>query len=363
MPTLTPSCDAPVRRLRGTVPRGVAIGLTVGLIASLLSACSSTPSDRAGSAASGNYTGGLSGDPWASHIAEASQRFDVPEQWIRAVMRVESGGRTHMNGRPIVSRAGAMGLMQVMPSTYEELRVRHGLGSDPFEPHDNIMAGTAYLREMYEKFGSPGFLAAYNAGPGRYGEYLTGDRGLPSETRNYVAMISPQIDGIHPTRRVADTMYAAVPTPAIPDRAVPDRTVIAASIAPPPARPAVTASAAPIQISPAPIPPVPAAPLPAARRVVPVRAPAAQLASVPVGDWGIQVGAFRSPSESNKAVEEARRAVPDLLTPARVYVMEVNTPAGRLYRARLIGVSSASADRACARLSSQGSACMTVSPS
>ncbi len=197
MPILTPSCDAPVRRLRGTVPRGVAIGLTLGLVASLLSACSSTPSDRSGSspAASGSYTGGLTGDPWASHIAEASQRFDVPEQWIRAVMKVESGGRTHMNGKPIVSRAGAMGLMQVMPSTYEELRVRHGLGSDPFEPHDNIMAGTAYLREMYEKFGSPGFLAAYNAGPGRYGEYLTGDRGLPSETRNYVAMISPQLDG------------------------------------------------------------------------------------------------------------------------------------------------------------------------
>ena len=122
----------------------------------------------------------------------------MPEQWIRAVMKVESGGRTHMNGKPIVSRAGAMGLMQVMPSTYEELRVRHGLGSDPFEPHDNIMAGTAYLREMYEKFGSPGFLAAYNAGPGRYGEFLTGDRGLPSETRNYVAMISPQLNGVEP---------------------------------------------------------------------------------------------------------------------------------------------------------------------
>jgi len=335
------------------VPRGATVGFTLAVAASLLSACSSTPSDdRSSPAASGSYTGGLSGDPWASHIAEASQRFDVPEQWIRAVMKVESGGRTHMNGRPIVSRAGAMGLMQVMPSTYEELRVRHGLGSDPFEPHDNIMAGTAYLREMYEKFGSPGFLAAYNAGPGRYGEYLTGDRGLPAETRNYVAMISPNLNGAEPNRRVSDTMYAAVPSPRIPDR-----TVVAASIAPPPSRPVVTASAVPIL-------PVPVAPLPAARARVPAPAPApVQLASVPAGDWGIQVGAFRSPTESNKAVEDARRAVPDLLTPARVYVMEVNTPAGRLYRARLIGVSSASADRACARLSSQGAACMTVSPS
>jgi D-alanyl-D-alanine carboxypeptidase len=346
MPILTPSCDAPVRRLRGTVPRGVAIGLTLGLVASLLSACSSSPSsDRSSPAASGSYTDGLAGDPWAPHIAEASQRFDVPEQWIRAVMKVESGGRTHMNGKPIVSRAGAMGLMQVMPSTYEELRVKHGLGSDPFEPHDNIMAGTAYLREMYEKFGSPGFLAAYNAGPGRYGEYLTGDRGLPSETRNYVAMISPQITGAEPNRRVADTMYAAIPAPNVPDR-----TVIAATIAPPQTRPVVTAS----------VVPTPTAPLQAAK---PAPAAPVRLASAPAGDWGIQVGAFRSPTESNKAVEEARRAVPDLLTPARVAVMEVNTPAGRLYRARLIGVSSASADRACARLSSQGSACMTVSPS
>jgi len=324
----------------------VAIGLTLGLVASLLSACSSSPSsDRSSPAASGSYTGGLAGDPWAPHIAEASQRFDVPEQWIRAVMKVESGGRTQMNGKPIVSRAGAMGLMQVMPSTYEELRVKHGLGSDPFEPHDNIIAGTAYLREMYEKFGSPGFLAAYNAGPGRYGEYLTGDRGLPSETRNYVAMISPQITGAEPNRRVADTMYAAIPAPNVPDR-----TVIAATIAPPQPRPVVTASAVP----------APPAPLQAAK---PAPAAPVRLASAPAGDWGIQVGAFRSPTESNKAVEEARRAVPDLLTPARVAVMEVNTPAGRLYRARLIGVSSASADRACARLSSQGSACMTVSPS
>ncbi|QQP91151.1 lytic transglycosylase domain-containing protein [Skermanella sp. TT6] len=335
------------------------VGIAIGIAAALLSGCSSSPSERTGPAAQGGYAGGLAGDPWASHIAEASQRFDVPEPWIRAVMKVESGGRTHMNGRPIVSRAGAMGLMQVMPSTYEELRVKHGLGSDPFEPRDNILAGTAYLREMYEKFGSPGFLAAYNAGPGRYGEYLTGDRGLPSETRNYVAMISPQIDGIHPSRRVTDTLYAAATPPAIQSRTIPSRTVVAAAAAPPRARPVVTASAAPVPIAPVQIAPVPITPVPAA----PIQQVAMVPANGPAGDWGIQVGAFRSPTESNKAVEDARRAVPDLLTPARVYVMEVNTPAGRLYRARLLGVTSASADRACARLTSQGSACMTVSPS
>ena len=105
-------------------------------------------------------------DPWGPYIREASQKYRVPEQWVRAVMRQESGGREYLNGHPITSNAGAMGLMQVMPSTYASLADRYGLGGDPYEPHDNIMAGTAYIREMYEQFGSPGFLAAYNAGPG-----------------------------------------------------------------------------------------------------------------------------------------------------------------------------------------------------
>ena len=98
------------------------------------------------------------------YIAEASDRFNLPEPWIREIMRVESGGQQYLNGRPITSSAGAMGLMQVMPATYEELRRRHDLGSDPYDPRNNILAGTAYLREMYDLFGSPGFLAAYNAG-------------------------------------------------------------------------------------------------------------------------------------------------------------------------------------------------------
>ena len=138
------------------------------------------------------------------HIDEASRRFDVPEQWIRAVMQVESGGRTHLNGRPITSSAGAMGLMQVMPATYVYLRDRYGLGHDPHNPRDNILAGTAYIREMYDQFGTPGFLAAYNAGPGRYGQHLRYGRPLPRETQRYVAMIYPQIAGILP----GDARYA-----------------------------------------------------------------------------------------------------------------------------------------------------------
>lgn len=108
-------------------------------------------------------------DPHAAFVTEASQRFGIPEHWIRSVRRVESADDVGA-----VSSAGAMGLMQVMPATWAELRVRYGLGRDPFDPRDNIIAGTAYLREMYDRYGSPGFLAAYNAGPGRYEEYLAG---------------------------------------------------------------------------------------------------------------------------------------------------------------------------------------------
>lgn len=123
-----------------------------------------------------------------AYIAEVAQRFAVPERWIRAVMQAESA-----NDPRAVSRAGAMGLMQIMPRTWDELRVRYGLGEDPFEPRDNILAGAAYMREMYDRFGAPGFLAAYNAGPERYAEHLATGRPLPRETRAYVAALAPVV--------------------------------------------------------------------------------------------------------------------------------------------------------------------------
>ncbi len=128
-------------------------------------------------------------DPYAVFVTEAAQRFGIPEAWIRAVMRVESRGDVRA-----VSPKGAMGLMQIMPDTWASLRTRHGLGANPYDPRDNILAGAAYLREMHDRYGSPGFLAAYNAGPGRYEEYLAG-RPLPTETRAYVAMLAPVLGG------------------------------------------------------------------------------------------------------------------------------------------------------------------------
>jgi hypothetical protein len=123
-------------------------------------------------------------------IDEASQRFQVPVAWIRAVMHVESGGWMRA-----VSPKGAMGLMQIMPKTYAGLRLRYHLGENPYDAHDNILAGAAYLREMHDRYGSPGFLAAYNAGPERYDEHLATGRPLPIETQAYVATLMPMIDG------------------------------------------------------------------------------------------------------------------------------------------------------------------------
>ena len=143
-------------------------------------------------------------DPWGPYIREAARRFDVPERWIREVMRQESGGRA-----TATSRVGAQGLMQVMPGTYAELQRRYSLGNDAYHPYDNIMAGTAYIREMYDLYGSPAFLAAYNAGPRRLEDYLWNGGSLPAETRNYIARIGPRIDGASPTRRAPPEVYAA----------------------------------------------------------------------------------------------------------------------------------------------------------
>ena len=126
---------------------------------------------------------------WRPYSREAARRFGIPLVWIEAVMRAESGGRTHLGGRPITSHAGAMGLMQLMPGTWHAMRKAHGLGGDPHDPRDNILAGTAYLARLYPRFGYPGLLGAYNAGPGRYGEWLAGRRALPRETRAYLARL------------------------------------------------------------------------------------------------------------------------------------------------------------------------------
>lgn len=157
---------------------------------------------------------------WRPLVAEASARFAVPVSWIERVMTAESRGRTTLRGRPITSHAGAMGLMQLMPGTWAEMRTRLGLGPDPHDPRDNILAGTAYLRLMYDRFGYPGLFGAYNAGPARYAEYQAGRRGLPTETRAYMATTARAVPGVTvpvamPVLRVNPIFFAVGERPAV----------------------------------------------------------------------------------------------------------------------------------------------------
>jgi soluble lytic murein transglycosylase-like protein len=148
---------------------------------------------------------------WDPLIIQASKRVGIPADWIRAVMRQESGGRTMLDEtQRMVSSAGAMGIMQVMPQTYAEMRAQYHLGADPYDPHDNVMAGAAYLRFLQGKYGYPAMFAAYNDGPGEWENHVQNGRALPDETKNYVqaigkslhdpSMVAPEVEKTELTR-------------------------------------------------------------------------------------------------------------------------------------------------------------------
>jgi hypothetical protein len=121
----------------------------------------------------------LDGTPYAEIIASAAEAHGVDPLLVRALIQVESGYRPRAR-----SRKGAMGLMQLMPSTAREYNVRH-----PFEPKANIEAGIKHLKTLIDRFGDDvGLaLAAYNAGPGAVEKF----NGIPPyrETRSYVSRI------------------------------------------------------------------------------------------------------------------------------------------------------------------------------
>ncbi|MBB2204444.1 transglycosylase SLT domain-containing protein [Gluconacetobacter takamatsuzukensis] len=394
------------------------IGLAlVGAVS--LSACSTTPGSRYSRyyAHNGAYRApGPPEDPWRPYIADASTRFSVPQAWVRAVIQQESGGHEYLNGQPITSSAGAMGLMQLMPQTYADMQDQNGLGPDPYEPHDNILAGTAYIRLMYDRYGAPGFLAAYNAGPQRLDDYLQTGRPLPNETVNYLASITPNLgtevalSGPLAAYGSDSQMVSATPAPlpvvmaSAPRAAQP--VVVTPTIADPtggqpvqyaayvprrapagqcardpdaaydpdaPCQPLAPPLSSPSQLPPpmptvaVPAPPVaepvaaaPAIAVPAAARI-PLAGGAAP--GVNYGQWAVQVGAFTSEGQARFANTMARQAAFNALNGARSIVQPVPSPNGHpLYRARLAGLARDSAAGACSSLRQQGLDCMIVRP-
>lgn len=147
--------------------------------------------------------------PWQSIVREATARFHLPRAWLDGVIAAESAGCATVNGKPITSAAGAMGLMQLMPATWLQYRSRLGLGHDPFNAHDNIFAGAAYLHDLYRRFGEDGFLAAYQAGPERYEEFIRDGRPLPRATLDYIARV-------HRVAMRVDARSASVSSPVAP---------------------------------------------------------------------------------------------------------------------------------------------------
>jgi hypothetical protein len=136
--------------------------------------------------ATGQHNVAMAANQIATVVAEALQRFGIPASWIRAVMQVESFGDVRA-----LSPKGAIGLMQIMPEAWAALRARYALGADPYDAHDNFLAGAADLRELLDRHSSPGFLAVYNAGPARYEDHLATGRALPAETQANEAALAP----------------------------------------------------------------------------------------------------------------------------------------------------------------------------
>lgn len=152
-----------------------------------------------GAVALGASPSGASPADHAIYIKEAANRFCIPEAWISAVMGRESFGDPRST-----SHKGAMSLMQIMPDTWAGLRRRHSLGTNPYHPRDNILAGAAYMRELYNQFGAPDFLAAYNLGPVRFARDVRAKRTLPRETRHYLHKLSPVVQQNPPPPCIED---------------------------------------------------------------------------------------------------------------------------------------------------------------
>jgi len=139
---------------------------------------------------------------YSSHVQRAASKYEIEPELIHAVIKTESNG----NHRA-VSRKGAMGLMQLMPSTANDMNV-----NNPFNPEENIEGGTKYLKYLLEKFNGnlTLALAAYNAGPKTVEKY--GNVPPISETKQYVNRVFSLYKGKR-NLSFSDSVSEVKPTP------------------------------------------------------------------------------------------------------------------------------------------------------
>ena len=145
-------------------------------------------------------------------------------------MARESGGRAFVDGRPSPARPGRSASCRSCRTPTRSCAGAMNSGQTSPTRRDNVLAGTAYVRELYEVLGSPGFLAAYNCGPGCYYQHLTRRRTLPAETRAYHTALAPLVgtgrSPAAPTRSCRATPWSPpCPTCPRPARCGPRRRV------------------------------------------------------------------------------------------------------------------------------------------
>lgn len=369
------------------------------LILLLLTACGGGPHYKSGGVSS-RYSNYMPGhpkkwnppgpplDPWGPYINQSSQRFNVPDQWIRAIILQETRGYQYYNKRPVTSPHGAKGLMQIKSTTYKALAKRYSLGSDVYDPHDNIMAGTGYIRTLYNKYGAPGFVAAYHGGPGTLNAYLQHGKALPKSTKNYLISVTPHLGNAVPmsgpfasfggiyarknTRKPLPLEAYYTPKPYTPVQMVTTAQVIPAKSTKELKKFIVKDNEQAIASNKNNEPPIMIVPsnykpsysnasntnkatksssVPSqARHQTPIIQTSPQSKNYYIstkGNWNIQVGAFSSPAQANHAISMAKQKAASLLVLANPTVESVRKSGKTLYRAKLGGLSYATALQAC----------------
>ncbi len=340
-------------------------------------------------------------DPWGPYINQSSQRFNVPDQWIRAIILQETRGYQYFNKRPVTSPHGAKGLMQIKSATYKDLAKRYNLGSDVYDPHDNIMAGTGYIHTLYNKYGAPGFVAAYHGGPGTLDAYLKRKTPLPKTTKNYLISVTPNLGNSVPMSGPFASyggIYARkntrTPLPLeayyTPKSYSPVQMVTTAQVIPSESKKELkrflvknheqviasnNSNEPPIMIVPSNYHPSyrstynnnstsnssqPYASKPTPPTMIQTSSTSNNYYISTRGDWNIQVGAFSSASLANYAIATAKQKAASLLVLAHPNLETVTKNGKILYRAKLEGLSYATALQACNLLKVKKMNCVPV---